>query len=282
MIFKFSERLFGDLKGSLSKLRPEKDVVKNLEAAVLICIQSMARLRKFFKENKPVAQPDKIRFFKETKPLFKAQLIFYQFILEAEKNKPGGAGVEELTDYYLGLRTPLLHFFESNKDFYRYMRAQETYLDEWCFLPGVYNVHLSPDDSIVDGDEEFTTSHDSKAARVLAHKLIGNWLEATILKLNNKEDLDLDSFIAQEMMVWTQTDIALVENIYGWKETNAINHGKTSVAAISRYMQKVFHVDLGNVSDSWNTICERANPVIYMDAMSDGVKDRKQKKLNKR
>lgn len=282
MIFKFSERLFYDLENALGALRPKKgdhDQIKTLEAALLLCIQYLSRLRKFFKENKPKDQPALIRFFKEVKPLFKAKLIFYQFMLETEKNKPATADVEGLTEYYLDQRKPLFLFFDGNKDFYRYMRARETYLDDQYFLPGVFNIHLCPDESIVDGDEEFTTSHDSKAARKLAHELIGKWLEKTILTLNDQEEMDLGSFIEQEMMVWTQKDIALVENIYGWKETNALNHGKVSVARISRYMEKVFHVDLGNVSDTWNTICGRANPTIFMDDMKDGITERKRKKL---
>lgn len=281
MLFKFSERLLDDLNTALGALRLEtedREEIKKLEAAVMACIRHLTRLRKFFRENKPKEKPDLIRFFKTVKPQFKAQLIFYQFILEAEKNKPA-TDVEGLTAYYLDQRKPLFHFFEGNRDFYRYMRALETYLDEQYFLPGVFNIHLSPDESIVDGDEEFTTSHDSKAARLLAHNLIGNWLERTILKLNNKEEMDLASFIEQEMIVWTQKDTALVENIYGWKETNALNNGKISVARISRYMEKVFHVDLGNVSDTWNHICGRANPTIYMDEMKDGITDRKNKKL---
>src|SRR4051812_37737990 len=120
MIFKFSERLLDDLKNSLGALRFEmctRELIKTIENSVRSCVLSMTRLRKFFKEHKPSDKAELIRFFKEVKPQFKSQLIFYQHILEIEKNKPD-TDVAGLTDYYLGQRKCLVHFFEGHRDFY--------------------------------------------------------------------------------------------------------------------------------------------------------------------
>jgi len=131
----------------------------------------------------------------------------------------------------------------------------------------------------VDADTAFSTSHDSKLAHVIAHELLLAYLEKTILRVNSREDIDLYTFIEEEMMVWTQTNTALSENIYGWKETKAINHGKTSIARITAYMQRVFHVDIGSISDNWIYICERANKTIYLDEMKKAVLERMNNRL---
>jgi hypothetical protein len=181
-----------------------------------------------------------------------------------ESRRPIGGQVA-LSDYYLGELKMLTHYFESNLDFYKYVRTGATYLDERYFIPGFFDVCLDP---------AFNTSHDNMLAQVMAHELLLTWLEKTILKLNHKEEMDLTSFIEEEMVTWTQTNTALAETIYGWKETGALNHGKLSVARMTAYMEKVFHVEMGNISDTWNYICGRANKTIYLDEMKKAVLQR--------
>ena len=279
MIFKFSERLYEDLEAALGALKlNEKQLIKRLEASVEVCIKFFSRLRDFYKEHIPESEADKIRFFKEVKPKFKGLLIFHQALLRIETRRTIG-GKEDLSNYYLEAVKVLVHYFEDHADFYHYTRANADYLDAQYYVPGVFNVHLDPDENFVDADTVFSTSHDSKLAHVIAHELLLAYLEKTILRVNSREDIDLSTFIDEEMIIWTQRNTALGEMIYGWKETKALNHGKISVARITAYMQKVFHVDLGNISDTWNYICGRANPTIYMDDMKKAMLERMALKL---
>jgi hypothetical protein len=279
MIFKFSERLFEDLNGALGALKlEEKLLIKRLEQSILVCVRYFTRLRDFFKEHEPKSKEEKIRFFKEVKPKFKSLLIFHQQALNIEGRRPIGDR-QTLNDYYLDELKILTHYFESNLAFYKYVRADAEYLDEQYYVPGVFNVLLDPDEGIVDGDTGFNTSHDNKLAHIMAHELLLTYLEKTILKLNHKEEMDLASFIEEEMVIWTQTNTALAETIYGWKETNALNNGKLSVARITAYMEKVFHVEIGSISDTWNYICGRANKTIYLDDMKKAVLERMALKL---
>jgi hypothetical protein len=279
MIFKFTERLYEDLDAALGALKlNEKQLIKRLEESVLVCVKFFTRLRDFYKENEPKSIEDKIRFFKEVKPKFKGLLIFHQALLRIETRRTIG-GKEDLSNYYLDEVKVLIHFFEDHADFYHYIRSGADYLDGQYYVPGVFNVHLCPDENFVDADTVFNTSHDSKLAHVIAHELLMAYLEKTILRVNSREDIDLHTFIEEEMIVWTQTNTALSENIYGWKETSALNHGKISIARITAYMEKVFHVDLGNISDNWIYICERAKKTIYLDEMKKRVLERMNKRL---
>jgi hypothetical protein len=279
MIFKFSERLYEDLNSALGALKlEEKQLIKRLEQSVHVCIKYFTRLKDFYKENEPTGKEERIRFFKEIKPKFKSLLIFHQALLRIESRRIIG-NKDALSHYYLDEVKVLTRFFEDHRDFHRYMRLNDTYLDEQYYLPGVFNVHLDPDENIIDTDTTFNTSHDNKLARLIAHELLLTYLEKTILRLNSREEIDLSTFIEEEMICWTQTNTALSETIYGWKETKALNHGKVSIARIAAYMEKVFHVELGNISDNWNYICERANKTIFLDEMKKGVLDRMALKL---
>lgn len=279
MIFKFSERLYEDLEAALGALKlTEKHLIKRLEQSVEVCIKFFTRLRDFYKEHIPPSEADKIRFFKEVKPKFKALLIFHQSLLRIETRRTIG-GKEDLSNYYLDEVKVLVHYFEDHADFYQYVRSSADYLDGQYYVPGVFNVHLDPDENFVDADTVFSTSHDSKLAHVIAHELLLTYLEKTILRVNSREDIDLYTFIEQEMIVWTQTNTALSENIYGWKETKALNNGEISIKRIAAYMERVFHVDIGDISDNWNYICDRANKTIYLDDMKKRVLERMNKRL---
>jgi len=208
MIFKFSERLYEDLNEALGALRlEEKQIIKRLEQSVLISVKYFTRLKDFFKENPPKDKEGLIRFFKEVKPKFKALLIFHQTLLRIEGRRTIG-DKSVVSNYYLDEVKVLTNYFEDHSDFYRYVRSGNNYLDEQYYLPGVFNVHLDPDENIVDGDTVFCTSHDNKLAHIIAHELLLTYLEKTILRLNSREDIDLYTFIEEEMMIWTQTSTA--------------------------------------------------------------------------
>ncbi|MFB9843933.1 RteC domain-containing protein [Mucilaginibacter ginsenosidivorans] len=279
MILRYSEKLYEDLESALGMLKlKEKHRFKRLEESIAVCRQYFIKLRDFCKTNPAGNKEDQISFFKSVKPKFKSLLIFHQAVLNMEARKPVG-NKEALTAYYLDELKMLTYFFECNMDFYKYVRNGAVYLDEQYFLPGIYDPLLGSDENVLDGDPAFTTSHDSKLAQLMANELMLIYLEKAVLELNHREGTDLSSFIEEEMVVWTQTNTALGELIYGLKETKALNQGKLSVARITAYLEKVFHADVGNISDTWNYICGRANKTIYLDEMKKAVLERMVAKL---
>lgn len=184
-----------------------------------------------------------------------------------------------IIDYYLNELKILTHFFESNLAFYQYIRTGGQHLDDQYFLPGVFNVHLDPDESIVDFEPAFNTSHGNKLARLQANEMILTYLDKAMRALHSREETSLEDLMKDELVVWTQTDTALIEMVYGWKETGAINHGKLSVERTVRYLEKVFHIKLGNVYDTWNYICQRANKTIYTDEVKKALLEKIERKL---
>jgi len=177
MILKFSERLYADLNKDLNTLiLEENDQISRLEKSILACLKYLRKLKEYCKAHDLVSQEEEIQFFKQIKPKFKCQLIFHQSLLNIEIRKPIGDS-RVITDYYAHELGILHHFFESNLSFFQYTRTHATYLDQCYFIRGQYDVHLDPDQCIIDFDPAFSTSHDHKLAQVLASSLLQDHLE---------------------------------------------------------------------------------------------------------
>jgi hypothetical protein len=267
MIFKYADRLYDDLNRELTAIKLDEDKkIKILEAASAVCIRYLKRLKDFFLENPPKDREQEIRFFKAVKPKFKSLVIFYLQATNIELRVPVG-DKERVATYFASELNILTHFFESQPAFYHYVRIGATYLDEQYFVRGIYNLGLDPDEGVADGDPAFSTSHDNRLAQVLASEMLLAWLEKNILIARNKASTDIKSMMEEELVVWTQTNTALTELIYGWKETKAINNGQLSIERMARYMERVFHAKLDNCYDTWSYICQRTNKTIYLDEM---------------
>ena len=276
MISKLSDRLYADLNKDLNALALEEDLlVKRLEKSIHICLKYLRKLKDYCQLHDPATREEEIRFFKQIKPKFKCQLIFYQSLLNIELRKPIGEG-KVVADYYAHEIDILHHFFASNLSFYQYVRTQATYLDEHYFARGNYDVHLDPDQCVIDFDPAFSTTHDHKLARVLANALLEEHLEQSIVRINQKEaivkiDTEFKDFD------WKQTKVALIELIYSWHATEAF--GKKNLKSIAKFIEKAFNISLGNFYDTYDWLCGRPSPTLYIDEMKEAFLTRLQKKL---
>ena len=276
MITKFSERLYADLSRELNEFVLEEDnAIKRLEKSVHSCLKYLKRLKEFCKEHDPVTPAEQIEFFKKIKPKFKSRLIFYQSLLNIETRKP--IGEEQAICAYLANELKILHhFFESNLAFYQYIRTEATYLDEYYFVRGVYDVHLDPDQCVIDFDPAFSTTHDHKLAQVVASELLQDQLQQDILRITQREAIAQTDAEFRDFD-WKQTKCALIELIYSWHATDAF--GKKSLKSIAKFIERAFNVSLGNFYDTYDWLCGRSSPTIYIDEMKEAFLLRMQKRL---
>jgi hypothetical protein len=276
MISKLSDRLYAELNKDLNALALEEDLmVKRLEKSIHVCLKYLRKLKDYCKLNDPTTRAEEICFFKQIKPKFKSRLIFYQSLLNIEIRKPIGEG-KIVADYYGNEINILNHFFASNLTFYQYVRTEGTYLDEYYFVRGNYDVHLDPDQCVIDFDPTFSTTHDHKLAQVLASVLLEEHLVQSIAKINQKEaivriDAEFKDFD------WKQTKVALIELIYSWHATEAF--GKKNLKSIVKFIERAFNISLGNFYDTYDWLCGRPSPTSYIDEMKEAFLTRLQKKL---
>ncbi|QQL49971.1 RteC domain-containing protein [Mucilaginibacter ginkgonis] len=276
MIAKFSERIYNDLTKDLNELvLEENDLIKRLEKSIHICLKYLRKLKDYCKLNDPQTAEEEIQFFKHIKPRFKSQLIFFQALLNIEIRKPIGES-RVIAEYYGNEITILNHFFASNTSFYQYVRTQATYLDSYYFVRGNYDVHLDPDQCMIDFDPSFSTTHDHKLAQVLASALLQEYLEEAIHRINQKETL-LTTDVEFKDFDWKQTKCALIELIYSWHATEAF--GKKNLKSIVKFIERSFNISLGNFYDTFDWVCGRSSPTLYIDEMKEAFLLRVQKKL---
>jgi hypothetical protein len=249
--------------------------IKRLEKSIHACLKYLRKLKDYCKLNDPGTPEEEICFFKHIKPKFKSKLIFYQTLLNLEIRKPIGDG-KVVSDYFANEIKILYHFFESNLSFYQYVRTEATYLDEYYFVRGNYDVHLDPDQCVIDFDPTFSTTHDHKLAQVLASELLQAHLEQAIQKISQKDAImQLDSEFRD--FDWKQTKCALIELIYSWHATEAF--GKKNLKSIVKFIEKSFNISLGNFYDTYDWLCGRPSPTVYIDEMKEALLLRIQKKL---
>ncbi|WP_121811248.1 RteC domain-containing protein [Mucilaginibacter kameinonensis] len=276
MIAKFCDRLFADLNKDLNEVTLEEhEDMRRLERSVRLCLRYLQKLKDFCKTHEPASPAEEINFFKHIKPKFKAQLIFYQSLLNIESRKPVGKGAT-VAKYYQNEIRVLKHFFESNLSFYQYVRTQGCYLDDYYFLRGTYDIHLDPDQCMIDFDPVFSTSHDHKLAQVIAHELLQHYLEQALRTVGRRESLVQADNDFQDFD-WKQTKCALIELIYSWHATEAF--GKKSLKSIARFIERSFNISLGNFYDTYDWLCGRPSPTVYIDEMKAAFLMRVQKKL---
>lgn len=274
MILKFSERLYADLHRDLNEITLEEDqTIKRLERSIYSCLKYLRKLKDFCKLNSPKTEDDEIQFFKSIKPKFKSQLIFYQSLLNIETRKPIGES-QVVSDYFLNELRILHHFFESNLSFYQYVRTNASYLDQYYFVRGNYDVHLDPDQCIIDFDPEFSTTHDHKLAQVLASELLQEHLAQSILRFSQKEAI-VQADPEMREFDWKQTKVALIELIYSWHATEAF--GKKNLKSIVKFIERAFNISLGNFYDTYDWLCGRQTPTAYLDEMKAAFLTRLQK-----
>ncbi len=276
MIVKFSERLFADLTKDLNAHALEEgQVIKRLERSVHTCLKYLRKLKDYWKQSNPSTTADEINFFKKIKPKFKSQLIFYQSLLHIELRRPIGEG-RVVCEYLANELKILQHFFESNLSFYQYVRTEASYLDESYFVRGAYDVHLDPDQCVIDFDPTFSTTHDHKLAQVLASELLQDHIEHAIMKINQRDAI-IQTDTAFGDFDWKQTKCALIELIYSWHATEAF--GKKNLKSIVKFIERAFNVSLGNFYDTFEWLSSRQSPTLYLDEMKAALTERIEKKF---
>ena len=73
---------------------------------------------------------------------------------------------------------------------------------------------------------------------------------------------------------WTFSKAALTELIYALKATGVFNDGKADLKTIVRYFEKVFSVELGNVSRTHQELLNRkSSQTIFLDELKQKMEE---------
>lgn len=220
------------------------DPIQRSENAVNIIINAVEKLKIIFEKEKTKSQEQEIDFFKNIKPKFTSKLIYYNAIYKIETKKPHG-GERIVKKYINNELEKLKRYFDSNLDFYRYYRTGSNYLDVKYFTRGKFDIKLALDSFYFEADHSFSTSHDFKVAKIMAHDLIQVYLEDMLLMIENKEPREKSQVNHKLKQNWTGSKVALTELLYALHTEGVFNNGTSDLKDIAEYFENIFNIDLG-------------------------------------
>lgn len=217
--------------------------LKYSQQAIKCLISKLEKVKNKIVEHTFSNQKEEIDFFKNVKPKFASQLIFYNDIFSIESNKPVGTN-KTIRKYYQSESNKLKVFFEENRDFYKYYRSENEYLDSHYFLRGKYNEKHFLDSFYFQADSRFSTTHDFKLAKIIANEKLVCFLKTEIQKLENNTKTTLAPNPTKKQ-IWTASKVALIELIYALHAEGVFNNGDVELKEITTLFENAFQIDLG-------------------------------------
>ncbi|MEQ3676065.1 MAG: RteC domain-containing protein [Dokdonia sp.] len=223
------------------------DILKVAEEAIRLTKEVLLKIRKDVISNKFNSEFDEIHFFKQIKPQISSKLIYYIKLFTIESKRPRGSNKSQVKYFNMHIDR-LQNYFNENLDFYHYYRRGSSFLDKQYFIRGKADFRLFPDNFHCLTDDEFSTSHDSTVATIIAYDLLIVYLKREIdsLEINNGNNVDLLTMQKRTNITWTSQKVNLIELIYALHSTDVINNGTVDIKDIARVVERIFKIDLGD------------------------------------
>lgn len=241
----FANKLLNDLDKKISSIEEQnRSLMIRSELSFEVCKTEIEQLKSYILKYKFKSDLEEIKFFKEIKPQFTSKLVYHLMLYNIETKKPNG-GKEILKNYFNKELEKLKHYFDYNLDFYRYYRSRANYLDNKYFIRAKYDLQLTLDGHIFENDTRFSTTHDFKVAKILAHDRVQVYLEDELAILDRKENTISIPEPTRSTLTWSDTKTSLIELIYALHAQGAFNNGNVDLKEIAAHFESVFNVDLG-------------------------------------
>ncbi|WP_338839201.1 RteC domain-containing protein [Flavobacterium ginsenosidimutans] len=240
------------------------------ETAVTLVLDYLRDVKEFVLKRSFENAEEEIYFFKKLKPSILSKLIYYNSVYKIEMKKPYGG--DRIIKTYLNQElTKLKRFFDNNLEFYKYYRTNSTYLDNLYFVRGKFDIKLSLDTYYFESDQNFSTTHDYKVAKIIAYDLIQVYLEDQLFNIK-KYSPTKDKAINKSNLNWTASKSALIELIYALHSQAVFENGNTDIKSIAKAFERAFNVDLGDIYHTFLELRNRkTNRTKFIDALLDGL-----------
>lgn len=241
--------ILNKLDSNLEKLESSSsDILYKSEKAIKITKNTLEQFRGLVINRGFKSMIEEIRFFKTLKPQLYSKLIYYVKLFNIESKRPRSSNKSQVK--YLNKHIDKLQvYFNDNLEFYHYHRRCATTLDEQYFMRGREDIRLHPDTFHFFTDKQFSTSHDSTVATIMAYDMIIIHLKKEIDKLeitNSMEFTNSATPMSPSKLFWTGNKTDLIELIYALDSCGAINSGTADIKEMAAVCEQIFNIDLGN------------------------------------
>ena len=251
------KQLLFELTEQLSFINLEIDnPISKSEKSVQVSLLIYNKLKKQFLKEKSFSDEFQIEFFKNVKPKFTSLYIYHNAIYKIETKMPRGGN--RIAKKYLNKELKKLkRYFDNNLEFYNYYRTGSCYLDIKYFSRGSLDIKLRLDSFYFEVDKNFSTSHDFKVAKILAHDLVQVYIETRLLQMEHKVYKEKSQHEPKGKMIWTGSKVALTELLYALHSKGVFNNGAIDLKEIASFFEENFNIDLGQYRRTFLEIRDR-------------------------
>lgn len=220
---------------------------------------------------------DEIHFFKHVKPKFCSQLILYNCQLNFDTLAPNSTYT--LQKKYIDTELKNLERKKrKNLEFYKYYKRRATFLDHIYFIRENGQLFLFDVNVLAYFDQEFFTSHDMKAAEVLAYNLLSDFYKCELQKIHRLENQLLKPITQinrAKNLNWTASKTDLVELIYALQKSGTINNGTADIKKMAMACEQLFDIDLGDYYRTFLDIrARKINQTKFIDKLKIGLESK--------
>jgi len=265
----FTERFYEAMENQLSEITLSGvDLTEQYRASILVCKKAMSKLKNYVSSYSFDNVDEEVHFFKEIKPLFYSKYIYFINVYNFLMQKPPG-GDTAFRAYINFHLADLERFFDTNKAFFQYYRSHSVQLDEIYFTRGGFDVQMELED--FEEDEQYSTSHDYKLSKIMAHERFQDYLNLELAKLNisDNEIAPNIAIIPFNRANWTAAKTDAVELIYSLKASGSVNNGNIDIRELVLIWEYIFQIDLGDYYHKYKDITRRKKD---MSAFLDRLK----------
>lgn len=245
------------------------EIFKSVEQGIITSRNCLQKLRVILRNGKFVKKEDEIHFFKKQKPIVFGKLKYYAKLYKYLLRKPKGTNKSKRN--FVDSEIKKLHdYFLENSYFVKYNRQDLGHLDEFYFLRGNDNLGLIADASHFYTDVEFSTSHDSSVAKIIAYDLLLNFYSEELNALQKPTvGNQRDALSTRLNLIWNNNKIDLVELTYALVASGAV---KSDIKELAMVFEYIFKIDLGNFYRSFLEMRGRKeNPTRFIDSLKQGL-----------
>ena len=245
--------------------------IQSCETIIIIILKALSDLKTIVLNRGFKNIDEEIYFFKYQKPVIVAKLIYYNAVFKLETKKPTETkAIKKVLNKELA---KLKGFFNSNLEFYKYYRTNNSFIDDKLFLRGKHDLKLSLDTVYFESDHRFSTSHDFKVAKIIANDQIQIYIEKQLYNLKNGNKIENKS------LNWTGSKTALTELVYALYSQGVFDNGNADIKGIAKTLERVFNIDLG---DFYHTFMELSSRKINRTKFIDSLRDSLLKKMDEK
>ncbi len=233
--------------------------LSKLNESLKLSIYCLEELRLKIRMDDFQSKECEINFFKHQKPYVCGNIKYFNCLIIFHSEKPA-VGIPKLKQHIYRNLGKLETKKKKNIGFFNYCKLEEISFDDKYFTRNNNQLHIFNNYKYVENDPQFSTSHDSWAAEVLAYDLLTLYLNK---ELNDLRQLK-NNVIVEEVkpailrdLSWTASKTDLIELIYALYFSGALRNGSTDIKKIIDICSELFNIDLGNYYKTYAQIKDR-------------------------